>query len=196
MLKISEVIIVEGIYDKIKLDSVCEALIIPTHGFSIFSDKEKLDLIKKLAKERGIIILTDSDSAGFKIRSFLKGQIDSKYIKHAYIPDVFGKEKRKSKTSSEGLLGVEGISREMLKEILQNAGASVREDEKPRKITKNDLYNDGLWGKENSALYRENLAKLAKIPSRLSTGALLDVLNRLYTYEEYKELVLKISNGK
>ena len=196
MLKISEVIIVEGIYDKIKLDSICDCLIIPTHGFSIFSDKEKLMLIKKLAKKKGIIILTDSDSAGFKIRSFLKGQIDNKYIKHAYIPDILGKEKRKAKASSEGLIGVEGVDVEILKDALLKAGINVSKSfENERKITKNDLYIDGLWGRDNSSFLREKLANLINIPKRLSTNALVDLLNKLYTYDEYKEIVLKISNG-
>jgi ribonuclease M5 len=187
MKKIKEVILVEGKYDKIKLDSVVDALVITCDGFGIYKQKDKLNLLKDLAEKRGLIILTDSDSAGFMIRSRIKGYIDNKYIKNAYIPDIYGKEKRKTKAGKEGKLGVEGMPNEVILKALEDAGVNSREDlENP--ITNYDLYNLGLYGKDNSANKREELQKMLGLPSRLSKKSLLEVLNIKLTLEELKNL--------
>ena len=130
MIKIDEIVVVEGKYDKIRLSSVVDATIITTDGFGIFKNKEKQKLIRKLAQERGILILTDSDNAGFMIRSFLKGIVDNSKIRHAYIPDLYGKEKRKSSPSAEGKLGVEGMSEQVLRQSLDKAGIALSGGEK------------------------------------------------------------------
>ncbi len=192
MIKVSEVIIVEGRYDKNTLSQVIDGTIIETEGFGIFSDSEKLKLFRRLAETRGLVVLTDSDGAGFVIRNFLKGAIDPKYLKHAYIPDVFGKEKRKSSPSKEGKLGVEGMSREILLSALQKAGVAVSEtacETYAEPITKADLFEAGLSGKKGSAEKRLELLRRLSLPSRLSPNAMLEVLNVLITREEFLELL-------
>jgi len=189
MKRIREVIIVEGRYDKNTVAQVVDAAIIETSGFGIFTDNEKLALIRKLADKRGIIILTDSDRAGFSIRSRLRGSIDSINIKHAYIPDVFGKERRKSTSSSEGKLGVEGMTPEVIIKSLQLAGATFEESEtvvnEQRLITKVDLMSAGLSGCKSSAVKRRELQRQLELPERLSANGLLDVLNILFTPDEF-----------
>lgn len=188
MIRLTEALIVEGKYDKIKLSSIVDAVIIETNGFSVFHDKEKLDLIRRLAASCGIVILTDSDAAGFKIRSFLSGALPKEGVRHAYIPDLYGKERRKSLPSKEGKLGVEGIPKEVLVESLTRADAVFRDMEGPpsRRITKTDLYEDGLSGGEESRALRLRLTKKLNLPSRLSANALLDVLNAMMRYDEYR----------
>lgn len=193
MIKIDEIVIVEGKYDKIRLSNIIDATILTTEGFRIFKDKAMLELIKRLAKERGILILTDSDSAGFMIRNFLAGIIPAEFIKHAYIPDIMGKERRKSMPSKEGKLGVEGVPDSIIIEALDRAG--VRTDkgesyrEKGKAITKTDLFEDGLTGGKESRQRRLVLKRYLKLPEHLSTNALLQVLNVMMTREEYKKLV-------
>ncbi len=194
MIKIKEVIVVEGRYDKSKLSSIVDALIIKTDGFGIFKDKEKLSLLKSLAKTRGLLILTDSDAAGFKIRNFLKSRIGDSNIKHAYIPDIFGKEKRKESYSKEGKLGVEGIPSDILTQALESAGISVS-DERPEKdrVTKYHLYRDGFCGGPQSATKRRELMKHMGLPTRLSTNAFIEVLSITVDYDEYLEIVNKLN---
>lgn len=194
MIRVKEAIIVEGKYDKIKLSSIVDGLILTTDGFGIFKDKEKMELLRGLAKARGLLILTDSDSAGFLIRSHLTGSIDNCYIKHCYIPDVFGKEKRKEKVSAEGKLGVEGMKTQWLVSALQNAGVAVEMTdgeappaEKARPITKLDLYEDGLSGRPDSAGRRKQFLQWMMFPERLGVNALVGVLNAMLTFEQYKE---------
>lgn len=193
MIKIKQAVIVEGRYDKIKLSSVLDTLIIETNGFSIFKDVEKQKLIRRLAEKRGILILTDSDSAGFKIRSFIGGSLPKDKVIHAYIPDIFGKEKRKAEPSKEGKIGVEGVPTEVLLKALEKAGVLYeRADEPSREITHTDLYEDGFSGTAGS---RERLSKLLRyfaLPERLSKNALLQVLNTFATYDEYKQAVEEI----
>ena len=192
MISIKEAVIVEGRYDKIKLSEVIDTPVIETGGFRIFKDKEKQNLIRKIAEERGILVLTDSDSAGFVIRNFLKGNVPEEKIKHAYIPQLNGKEKRKSEVSKEGLLGVEGVGAEIIAEAVRKSGATIiGEDNEIKKseITKQDLYELGLTGKENSAIMREKLLKKLELPTYLSTNAMLSALNCLYSLEELKELI-------
>lgn len=193
MIKIDEAVIVEGKYDKIRLESVIDALIITTEGFSIFSSKEKQELIRKLAERRGILILTDSDSAGFMIRNFLCGCIPKEQIKHAYIPEITGKEKRKSTPSKEGTLGVEGMSREVIEKALERAGVICGSGERAQQITRGMLFEDGLTGGENSSEKRHRLLKYLGLPHRLSSKAMLDVLNSLVTLEEYREIISSLS---
>lgn len=193
MIKISQAVIVEGKYDKIKLSGIIDAPIIQTDGFGIFKDKELQRLIRMLAEKRGLLVLTDSDSAGFKIRSFIGSTIDKKYIKNAYIPDIFGKERRKTEPSKEGKLGVEGVSEQVIMQALANAGVlceSSREPERP--ITKLDLYEFGLTGGENSAEKRAHLLERHALPSRLTTNSLVTVLNCITTYEAFVKDVEEI----
>ena len=189
MIKIDRVVIVEGRYDKIKLSSVIDAVIIETEGFGIFNNKEKQALIRRLADTKGLLILTDSDSAGFLIRKFLKSSIPEDRITHVYIPDVYGKEKRKTQAGKEGKLGVEGISEAVLLEAFRKAGVICNEtdEEERRLITNIDLYEAGLMGKDNSKEKRVKLMKALALPERLSTSSLLKILNTFVTYEEFTE---------
>ncbi len=158
MIKIKEAVIVEGKYDKIKLSSIIDAPIVTTDGFGIFKDKEKQKFIRSLAEKRGILILTDSDSAGFMIRSFLGGSIKKEYIKHAYIPELFGKEKRKIQASSEGLLGVEGVADDVIIKSLERAGVTTEKSDCEKElITKLDLYEDGFFGTDKCTEKRKQL---------------------------------------
>lgn len=191
MLKIKEAVIVEGRYDKIKLSSIIDAPIIETNGFRIFKDKEKQSLIKQLAEKRGILIITDSDSAGFVIRNFLKGIIPEKNIKQCYIPQLMGKEKRKAKPSKEGMLGVEGIDNEEIISAIKRSDATI-EGETPHKkseITKSDFFELGLTGRQNSKENRERVLKHFNMPLYLSTGAMLSALNVLVTKEELEKII-------
>lgn len=186
MIRLTQAVIVEGKYDKIKLSSVLDALIIETHGFHIFKDKEKLDLIKKLAETRGIIIMTDSDAAGFKIRSYIGGSVEPSLVKHAYIPDILGKEHRKIKPSSEGKIGVEGVSVDIILDALKRANVIATEAvERTRLITKSDLYEAGLNGGADSKEKRCDLLNKLGLPARLSSTSMLGVLNAIMTYEEF-----------
>ena len=191
MLRVREVIVVEGRYDKNTLRQTVDALIIQTDGFGVFNDAEKRALLRTLARERGVIILTDSDGAGFVIRNFLKGCIDPKYVKNAYIPDVHGKEKRKSSPSKEGKLGVEGMSPEVIVESLRRAGATFEQDSGAPcgRITKAEMYALGLTGRPDSAQRRREVQKKLGLPERLSTNALLEVLSAVTTLERLREML-------
>lgn len=188
MRRIREVIVVEGRYDKNALRQVVEATVIETRGFGVFNDKERLALLRKLAAERGLILLTDSDGAGFVIRNFLKGAIPKAQIKQAYIPDVYGKERRKAAPGREGKLGVEGMAPQVLLAALERAGATFEDGAEQTKgrtpITKADLYELGLTGRPDSAQRRGELLKRLELPGHMTTNALLEVLNILYTREE------------
>lgn len=187
MIKIEQAVIVEGRYDKIKLSSLIDALIIETDGFSIFKDKEKQRLIKRLANEKGILILTDSDSAGFKIRAFLGGSVPEDKVFHAYIPDIFGKEKRKSEYSKEGKLGVEGVPSNVIYEALERAGVVFGETDKTerRLITNVDLYEMGFSGTADCKERKEKFLRFLSLPSRLSTKSFVKVLNTFMTYDDF-----------
>lgn len=193
-LKVKEAIIVEGKYDKIKLSSLIDGLIIETNGFQIFKDREQMAMIRQLAETRGILVLTDSDGAGFVIRNYLTGSIPAEQIKHAYVPDIFGKERRKEKPSKEGKLGVEGVPAQTILEALRRAGATCGEEPAAQKrmITKADLYETGLSGGENSAEKRKKLLRRLKLPERLAPNALVKVLNSLMEYEEFCALVREL----
>ncbi len=196
MIKINQAVIVEGKYDKIKLSSILDAVIIETDGFGIFKDKEKQKFIRMIARKKGIIVLTDSDSGGFVIRSFLSGIVDSDKITHVYIPDIFGKEKRKAAPSKEGKLGVEGIDKEIILEAFRKAGitsenVTAESNGKPE-VTKTDLFEDGICGKENSSEKRKQLLKKLALPERMSANAMLKVINSYLTYDDYKNAIKEI----
>ena len=185
MITIRQAVIVEGKYDKIRLSSLLDALILTTDGFAIFKDKGKMDLIRRLAATRGIVVLTDSDSAGFLIRSHLAGSIPKDQIVNAYIPDVYGKEKRKTSPGKEGKLGVEGMTSEALLRALERAGVLCETRCTPsRPVTKADLYADGLSGGEQSHRKRQALCRLLGLPERLSQNTLLEVLAGMVSDEE------------
>ena len=193
MLKLSQAVIVEGKYDAIRLAGVVDALILTTEGFGIFKDKEKQALLRRLAKTRGIIVLTDSDSAGFLIRSFLRSAVPEGSVTHVYIPDVFGKEKRKRAPGAEGKLGVEGIAQDVLLEAFRKAGVTTQESAAPREsITTLDLYEYGLSGKANSSEKRKRLLQKLALPERLSAGNLVKVLNCFVTKDEFLALVKEL----
>lgn len=193
MHSVKEVIVVEGRYDKNTLSQVVDAVIIETSGFGIFNDAQKQKLLRTMAQARGLVVLTDSDGAGFVIRNFIKGCVDPACVKHAYIPDVFGKERRKAAPSKEGKLGVEGMRPQVILDALIRAGATV--DERPAaesaaRITKADMYKCGLSGGTGSREKRAALIKRLDLPEKLSADALLDVLNAIMTREEFFALAL------
>ncbi len=191
MLKTDRIIIVEGKYDKIKLSSIIDAVIIETDGFGIFKDKQKQKLLRMLADKKGLVILTDSDSAGFTIRNFICGFVPKEKIINAYIPDVFGKERRKDAPSKEGKLGVEGVSSSLIKEALEKAGVLCSEDNlsEKRVVTKTDFYLDGLTGGNDSKEKRLALLNYLSLPERMTTNALIEIINSFMTYEDYKNAV-------
>ena len=190
MNRVSEVIVVEGKYDKNTLSQVVDAVIIETSGFGVFNNREKQQLLRTLAEKRGMIVFTDSDGAGFVIRNFIKGCVDPKYLKHAYIPDIYGKERRKAKSSKEGKLGVEGMKPEVLLSALIDAGATVDgvSADKKSRISKADMYARGYTGREESSKKRAELLKKLGLPEKMTAGALLDVLNVLMSREEFLSL--------
>ena len=194
MYKVSKAIVVEGKYDKIKLSSLVDATIIQTDGFGIFKDKQMLGLLKTLAAKKGLIVLTDSDAAGFKIRGYIGSAIPKEQLVHAYIPDLYGREKRKAAPGKEGKLGVEGVPAECIVEALRRAGVLEECDAlEPRaQITKADLCALGLSGGEDSAEKRRRLCGLLSLPQRLSSNALLSVLNAITTPDELSELAKQL----
>lgn len=191
MIKVDKIIIVEGKYDKIKLASIIDGVVIDTEGFGIFKNKDKQLLIRNLAEKKGLIVLTDSDSAGFMIRNFISSIVPAEYITNAYIPDIYGKEKRKNTASKEGKLGVEGVPTEVIINALENAGARCDFSDSCtyKKVTGMDFYDDGLMGAEDSKFRRRQLLKFLSLPERLSTKALIDIINVILTYDEYKTAV-------
>lgn len=194
MINVKEVIVVEGRYDKNTLLQVFDAVIVETSGFGVFNDREKLALLRRLAEARGLVILTDSDGAGFVIRNFLKGAIDPALVKMAYVPEIEGKERRKDKRSKEGKLGVEGMSRDTLVEALRRAGATMDGESTTHRaggITKATLYELGLSGRPDSAGRRREFLKKLGLPEKLGANALLDVLNALYDADSLRDCVLQ-----
>ena len=191
MIKIREAIVVEGRYDKNTLSQIVDAPIIETDGFGIFSNKEKTALLRRLAEKRGIIVLTDSDSAGFLIRNHIKGTVAEGRVKHAYIPEICGKERRKRTLSKEGLLGVEGMRPQAIIDALKRCGAVIEGEEniKSSGLTKTDMYELGLSGPDGSAEKRKRLIEELKLPKHMSANALLDVLNALYSREELENII-------
>lgn len=194
MRRIREVVVVEGRYDKNALRQVVDATVVETRGFGVFNDKERLALLRRLASQRGLILLTDSDGAGFVIRNFLKGAIPKSQLKQAYIPDIYGKERRKAAPGREGKLGVEGMPPQVLEEVLRRAGATFLDGDSLAgrsgpSLTKADLFAAGLSGGAGSAERRQALLKRLELPEHMSANALLAVLNGCYSGEEAKEIL-------
>ncbi|MCM1285322.1 MAG: DUF4093 domain-containing protein [Acetobacter sp.] len=185
MLKIKEAVIVEGRYDKLKLSNILDTMIIETNGFGIFKDKSKLKFIRKLAKERGIIILTDSDHSGFQIRNYISSGIPKEQIKHVYIPDIFGKEKRKDKPSKEGKLGVEGMTDKLLAELFEKAEITATETVRENPVTNFDLFDLGFSGTINAKENKKKLLKKLDLPEFLSSNSLLSYINSSMSKEEF-----------
>ncbi len=196
MIHFEQAVVVEGKYDKIRLSSLIDAVIIVTNGFGIYKNKELQSLIRFYAENQGIIVLTDSDAAGFKIRGMIKSIAAKGKIYNAYIPEILGKEKRKDKPSKEGLIGVEGMEREIILKALENAGVMGTEIQKGEKITYEDFYLDGLSGSSDSSHARKKIIEHLSLPKLLTAKALLEVLNSLMTKDEYKELVEKLDIKK
>ena len=197
MVKIREAIVVEGRYDKNTLSQILDATILETSGFGLFKDKQQMDLLRRVAEKRGIIVFTDSDGAGFVIRNHIKSAIPAKYLKHAYTPDIFGKERRKAAPGKEGKLGVEGMDREVILEALRRAGATFEGEsaQTDAQITKQDMMALGLSGGKDSSAKRKQLMKLLKLPERLSANAFLQALNLLCTREELFSLTEKLEQN-
>ncbi|MCM1544404.1 MAG: DUF4093 domain-containing protein [Ruminococcus sp.] len=195
MIKLEQAVIVEGKYDEIKLSGVLDALIIRTDGFGIFKNKEKQKFLRRLADEKGLIVMTDSDSAGFLIRNFISSCVPNEKIINVYIPDIYGKEKRKDAPSAEGKLGVEGVSEKVILDALKRAGVtaeSAEQGEPRRMITGLDLYESGLTGGMNSGAKRKLLLKKLSLPEHLSSSSLLKVLNSFITYEQFESTLKEL----
>ena len=196
MLKIREAIVVEGRYDKNTLSQIVDTVIIQTDGFGIMKNKQQLKLLRSVAEKRGLIILTDSDGAGFVIRNRLKGAIPAQYVKHAYIPDIYGKERRKTSPGKEGKLGVEGMTPDVLCQCLQRAGATFLEEKTTIQcdsISKQDLFDLGLSGGADSSKKRASLLRALDLPEHMSSNAMLQALNVLYSLEELSRIVAQLS---
>ena len=198
MVKIKEAIVVEGRYDKNTLSQIVDAPILETSGFGIMKDKQQLKLLRRVAETRGLIVFTDSDGAGFVIRNFLKGAIPAKHLKHAYIPDICGKEKRKSAPGKEGKLGVEGMTPQVILDSLRKAGATVLGEEavgSAGNITKQDMMELGLSGGRDSSLLRQKLLKKLDLPEHMSANALLQAVNLLYTLDELRRILSQLGEN-
>lgn len=191
MIKIQEAILVEGRYDKNTLSQVVDAPILETSGFGIFKNKEQMALLRRIAQTRGLIVFTDPDGAGFLIRNHIKSAIPAQYLKHAYVPDIMGKERRKSAPGKEGKLGVEGMTRDVILEALERAGATMAGECScvPNRITKQDLVELGLSGGKDSSTKRQELLKKLQFPAHMSANAMLQALNLLYSLDELKDIL-------
>ncbi len=190
LIKLTQPIIVEGKYDKISLNNIVDTLIITTNGFSIFRDKEKCELIRTLSQRDGVIVMTDSDSAGNLIRNHIKNIVNGGKIINICLPQIKGKERRKNAPSKEGFLGVEGISKEIIENALKDAGILCRENENSsEKITKTDMYFWGLSGGQDSSLKRKQILEFLNLPINLSPNIMLDVINTLYIKNEFEKAV-------
>ncbi len=199
MVKIREAIVVEGRYDKNTLSQIVDAPILETSGFGIMKDKQQLKLLRRVAQVRGLIVFTDSDGAGFVIRNFLKSAIEPRYLKHAYIPDIMGKERRKAKAGKEGKLGVEGMTPDVILQCLRRAGATIEGEESQTsggQITKQTLMALGLSGGTGSSQRRLALLKKLDLPEHMSANAMLQALNLLYTEEQLREILLQLPVGE
>lgn len=204
-IRLQETVIVEGRYDKIQLSGLIESPIIETGGFRVFKDKEKQKLIRKVAQRRGILVMTDVDSAGFVIRNFLRGIVDSENILHAYIPTIKGKEKRKTEASKEGILGVEGIDRDKLLDSIRKSGAHILNDDESfaenrsslrSEITRMDFFDYGLNGCENAAQHREEVLSSLGLPKYLTVNAMVAAINCLFTKDEFENYLIKLNQDK
>lgn len=199
MIRVKEAIVVEGRYDKNTLSQIVDAAIFETDGFGIFKNKEQVNLLRRVAENRGLIVFTDSDGAGFVIRNHIKSVIPGQYLKHAYIPDIYGKEKRKASPGKEGKLGVEGMNPDVILDALKRSGATMNDDAVSvhQPISKQDMVALGLSGNVNSSALRRLLCRKLSFPEKISANALLQALNLLYTYEDLESMVktMELENG-
>ena len=197
MVKIREAIVVEGRYDKNTLSQIVDATIFETNGFGIFKDKQRMELLRRVAEKHGLIVFTDSDGAGFVIRNRIKSCIPGQYLKHAYIPDVYGKERRKREPGKEGKLGVEGMTKEVILDALRRCGAAIEGEgiAEAARITKQDLMDLGLSGGQDAAAKRLALLKKLNLPEHMSANAMLQALNMLYRLDELKVIVDSLENN-
>ena len=197
MIRIREAIVVEGRYDKNTLSQIVDAPILETAGFGIFKDKQQMKLLRQVAEKRGLIVVTDSDGAGFVIRNHIKSAIDGKYLKHAYIPDIPGKERRKSAPGKEGKLGVEGMTPQIILNALRRAGATIDGEAVTTlsRITKQDMMELGLSGGKDSSSLRGMLLRKLDLPEHMSANAMLQALNLLYSKEEISRLVMDLKSS-
>ena len=197
MIKIKEAIVVEGRYDKNTLCQIVDAPVLETSGFGIFKDKKQMELLRKVAKVRGLIVFTDADGAGFMIRNHIKSAIPGQYLKHAYTPDIMGKERRKTSPGKEGKLGVEGMRPEVIIDALSKAGATIEGEDVPscQQITKQDLMELGLSGGADASAKRLALLKKLDLPEHMSANAMLQALNLLCTLDELKNTVAAMENN-
>ncbi len=197
MIRLKEAVLVEGRYDKNTLSQIIDAPILETSGFGIFKDKKQLELLRKVAQTRGLIVLTDSDGAGFVIRNHIKGAIEPQYLKHAYIPDIYGKERRKAAPGKEGKLGVEGMKKDVILEALRRCGATIEGEDTPSRtaVTKQDMMALGLSGGKSSSARRLALMKKLELPEHLSANGLLQALNLLVSKEELAQLCADLENN-
>lgn len=196
MIKIKEAIVVEGRYDKNTLSQILDATIFETNGFGIFKDTQRMDMLRRVAQKHGLIVFTDSDGAGFVIRNRIKSCIPGQYLKHAYIPDIYGKERRKTTPGKEGKLGVEGMTKEVILEVLRRCGATIegKGASEPARIAKQDLVTLGLSGGKDSSSKRLALLKKLGLPEHMSANAMLQALNMLYTLDELSGIVDSMEN--
>lgn len=192
MIKVKEAVIVEGKYDKIKLSNILDALIVEINGFGIYKDKSRMKFIRKLANERGIIVITDSDHSGFQLRNFIVSSVGKDKVKNIYIPDVYGKEKRKYKPSKEGKIGVEGISDDVLRKLFEKGGITCLESNSENRITNYDLFEAGLSGMPNATQNKKKLLKKLNLPEFLSTNSLVSYLNSVMTRDEFFDYITTI----
>ena len=194
MIKIKEAIVVEGRYDKNTLSQIVDAPIVETNGFGIFKDKAQMRFLRQVAQKRGLIVFTDADGAGFVIRNHIKSAIPAQYLKHAYTPDVFGKERRKAAPGKEGKLGVEGMRPEVILEALRAAGATIEGETavQSSQITKQDLMELGLSGGADASAKRLALLKKLNLPEHMSANGLLQALNLLYNLDELREILSQL----
>lgn len=197
MIRIREAIVVEGRYDKNTLSQIVDAPILETAGFGIFKDKQQMKLLRQVAEKRGLIVFTDSDGAGFVIRNHIKSAIDGKYLKHAYIPDIPGKERRKSAPGKEGKLGVEGMTPQIILNALRRAGATMDGEAVTTlsQITKQDMMELGLSGGKDSSSLRGMILRKLDLPEHMSANAMLQALNLLYSKEEISQLVMDLKSS-
>lgn len=196
MLKTDKIIVVEGTHDRDAVSQVADAAIIQTDGFRIFKNKELAGMLKELARRRGIILLTDSDRAGFAIRKHLEDAIGKEYVSHAYVPDIYGREKRKRRPSKEGKIGVEGMSRDVILQALQRAGAEETAHTEKKFLTKADFYAAGLSGGPESSLKRAKIKEKLNLPQNLSANRLIDVLNIILDKKQFEQLIEELTEGE
>lgn len=198
MIKLSQVLVVEGKYDKIKCSQIFDCLIVETNGFGIFKDKQKMEMLRKLGKKNGLILLTDSDSAGFKIRNYIISSVGKEYVQNVYMPDLYGKERRKTEFSKEAKLGVEGISDNVIIDAFEKAGilGSQKIDKSHKKITKTLLYLSGLSGTDDSAVRRKVLLGYLDLPEKMSVNTLVGVLNTLMSKDQFEVIIEQLFGEK